>query len=149
MTDNRKIIFQEHHSTPSGDVVAMNKHDDACYEEAPTIEIPRNDFDFLMQVFDKYETSKTKRAEVQRNYFKSNKKTYYERQKKWRDGHKLEINVRRRERYAEKKLIKIPDAPEEEASEQALSLPSVPLEPPEPPEPPEPREPLAPLASED
>ena len=120
-SSNKKVKFQIAKMTPEGDVVALNKHDASCYDEAPTVEIPKNDFDYLMQIFDKFEESKAKRAEVQRNYFENNKKSYYERQKKWRDGHKMEINIRRRERYAERKAeaaaLKSLDAPAAEASD--------------------------------
>ena len=74
-----------------------------CYDKGEVIEIPQNDFNFYMSVFEKFEKCKEKRAECQRNYYLNNKSQYYERQKKWRDGHKVELNKRRREKYALKK----------------------------------------------
>ena len=89
--------------------IALNVNDDSCYENAPVIEIPKEDFDFYMQIFEKYETDKKKRYAVQKRYFENNKKTYYERQKKWRDGHKLDLNAKRRAKYAKGKMPTNPD----------------------------------------
>jgi hypothetical protein len=99
-----QVKFKDHVQDVAGNVIATNINDDSCYENAPVMEISREDFDFYMQVFACYETDKKKRAECQKKYFQNNKKSYYERQKKWRDGHKVDLNKRRRERYAEKKL---------------------------------------------
>jgi hypothetical protein len=98
-----QVKFQEHVQDVAGNIIAVNKNDDSCYENAPKMEIAIEDFDFYMQVFSNYEKDKKKRAECQKKYFQNNRKTYYERQKKWRDGHKIDFNKKRRERYAELK----------------------------------------------
>jgi hypothetical protein len=102
-----QVKFKEHVQDIAGNIIATNKNDSACYENAPVMEIAKEDFDFYMQVFACYETDKKKRAECQKKYFQNNKKTYYERQKKWRDGHKVDLNKKRRERYAQTKKLKI------------------------------------------
>ncbi len=104
-----QVKFQEHVQDVAGNVIAINKNDDSCYENAPKMEIAIEDFDFFMQVFENYEKDKKKRAECQKKYFQNNRKSYYERQKKWRDGHKLDFNKKRRERYAAQKKITICD----------------------------------------
>ena len=102
-----QVKFKEHVQDVAGNIIAINKNDDSCYEKAPTMEIAVEDFDFYMQVFSNYENDKKKRAECQKKYFQNNRKTYYERQKKWRDGHKVDLNKKRRDRYAEQKKINI------------------------------------------
>ena len=87
-----------------GNCVAYNMNTPECYEKGEVISIPQNDFNFYMSVFEKFEKCKEKRAECQRNYYLNNKSEYYQRQKKWRDGKKLELNKRRREKYALAKL---------------------------------------------
>ena len=81
--------------------IALNMNNEECYKDAPVVEIPKEDFDFYMQIFAKYETDKKKRQAVQKRYFENNKKSYYERQKKWRDGHKVDLNAKRRAKYRE------------------------------------------------
>ena len=99
--------IKDHVQDAAGNIIAINKNDESCYEKAPVMEIAKEDFDFYMQVFDNYEKDKKKRAECQKKYFQNNKKTYYERQKKWRDGHKVDLNKKRRDRYAQNKLDSI------------------------------------------
>ena len=105
--DNKQLKCKEHWTNSDGDKVALNMNTDECFDNAPVVEIPKEDFDYYMQVFEKYETDKKKRAECQKKYFQNNKKSYYERQKKWRDGHKMKLNLRRREKYAENKLLDV------------------------------------------
>lgn len=119
-----QVKIVDHVQDVAGNIVAVNKNTDECYEKAPTMEIAIEDFDFYMQVFDNYEKDKKKRAECQRKYFENNKKTYYERQKKWRDGHKLDLNKKRRDRYhAQQKLKKLAIT-----CDELPPPPSVPLE---------------------
>ena len=86
-----------------GNIISYNMNTPECFDKGEVIEIPQNDFNFYMSVFEKFEKNAKKKAECQRNYYLNNKKSYYERQKKWRDGKKLELNKRRREKYALKK----------------------------------------------
>lgn len=98
-----QVKIKDHATDVAGNVISINKNDDACYEKAPTMEIAIEDFDFYMQVFSNYEKDKKKRAECQKKYFQKDKAKYYERQKKWRDGHKVDLNSKRRARYAAQK----------------------------------------------
>ena len=93
---DKQVKFIDHEQHLDGKVTAINKNDASCYENAPVMEITPEDFDFFMTVFDNYETDKAKRAASQKKYFESNRKSYYERQKKWRDGHKVDLNRKRR-----------------------------------------------------
>ena len=102
-----EIVKQETIEKINEDVIATNINSGECYKDAPVVEIPKADFDYYMQIFEKYETNKVKRAECQKRYFQNNKKAYYERQKKWRDGHKVDLNAKRRERYANKKIMDV------------------------------------------
>lgn len=87
-----------------GNIISYNMNTPECFDKGEVIEIPQNDFNFYMSVFEKFEKNEKKKAECQRNYYLNNKKSYYERQKKWRDGKKVELNKRRREKYALAKL---------------------------------------------
>ena len=119
-----QVKFKDHVQDIAGNIICMNKNDNECYEKAPTMEIAIEDFDFYMQVFSNYEKDKQKRAECQKRYFQNNKQKYYERQKKWRDGHKLDLNKKRRDRYrAQQKLKKLTIT-----CDELPPLPSVPLE---------------------
>ena len=102
-----ETIKQETIEKINDDVIATNINSGECFTDAPIVEIPKADFDYYMGVFEKYEKDKVKRAECQKKYFQNNKKSYYERQKKWRDGHKMKLNLRRREKYAENKLLDV------------------------------------------
>lgn len=102
--EDKQIKINDITQDTKGNCVAYNMNTPECYEKGEVISIPQNDFNFYMSVFEKFEKCKEKRAECQRNYYLNNKSEYYQRQKKWRDGKKLELNKRRREKYALAKL---------------------------------------------
>ena len=118
-----QVKFQDHVQDVAGNIIATNVNDASCYENAPVMEIAKEDFDFYMQVFACYETDKKKRAACQKKYFQNNRKTYYERQKKWRDGHKLDLNSKRRAVYAARKKLNTLTC--DESPQQQYALPSV------------------------
>ncbi len=114
--EDMQVKIKDFSQDMAGNTIAYNMNTPECYEKGEVIEIPQNDFNFYMQVFEKYETNEKKRAECQRKYYLKNKKSYYERQKKWRDGKKVELNKRRREKYALKKLEATSEAATSEAA---------------------------------
>ena len=101
--EDMQVKIKDFANNEEGQTIAYNMNTPECYEKGEVIEIPQNDFNFYMSVFEKFEKCKEKRAECQRNYYLNNKSQYYQRQKKWRDGKKVELNKRRREKYALKK----------------------------------------------
>ena len=117
--EDMQVKIKDFANNDDGQTVAYNMNTPECYENGEVIEIPQNDFNFYMSVFEKFEKCKEKRAECQRKYYLNNKSAYYERQKKWRDGKKLELNKKRREKYALKKLNN-PDT-----ADDAVSVPVV------------------------
>lgn len=108
--EDMQVKIKDFANNTEGQTIAYNMNTPECYDKGEVIEIPQNDFNFYMSVFEKFEKCKEKRAECQRNYYLNNKSQYYERQKKWRDGHKLELNKRRREKYALKKSASTSEA---------------------------------------
>ena len=102
--EDKQVKIKDFAQDTKGNTIAYNMNTPECYDKGEVIEIPQNDFNFYMSVFEKFEKCKEKRAECQRNYYLNNKSEYYQRQKKWRDGKKVELNKRRREKYALAKL---------------------------------------------
>jgi hypothetical protein len=117
---DKQVKFIDHEKHLNGKVTAINKNDASCYEDAPVMPIAREDFDFFMTVFENYENDKAKRAASQKKYFENNRASYYERQKKWRDGHKVDLNKKRREKYARDKLSISHDEPQPPLTDQNL-----------------------------
>ena len=117
--EDMQVKIKDFAQDTKGNCVAYNMNTPECFDKGEVIEIPQNDFNFYMSVFEKFEKCKEKRAECQRNYYLNNKASYYERQKKWRDGKKVDLNKKRRERYAAAKL-NTPDT-----ADDAVSVPSV------------------------
>lgn len=102
--EDMQVKIKDFSKNSDGKTIAYNINNSECFKNSEVVEIPQNDFNFYMSIFEKFEKDKEKRAQIQRNYFLNNKKSYYQRQKKWRDGHKLELNKKRREKYALKKI---------------------------------------------
>ncbi len=120
--EDKQVKIKDFAQDMAGNTIVYNMNTPECFEKSEVIEIPQNDFNFYMSVFEKFEKCKEKRAECQRKYYLNNKKSYYERQKKWRDGHKVELNKKRREKYALNKINNLCIA------DDAVAVPSVKVE---------------------
>lgn len=83
--------------------LCMNEMNESSFEDAPTISVKKEDYEFLLDCFENFNKDKKKKAEIQKRYFENHKKEYYERQKKWRDNNRVRINLNRRKKYNEKK----------------------------------------------
>lgn len=123
--EDKQVKIKDFAQDIAGNTIAYNMNTPECYEKGEVIEIPQNDFNFYMSVFEKFEKCKEKRAECQRKYYLNNKSQYYQRQKKWRDGHKVELNKKRREKYAAAKLGSTNASNNLGIADDAVSVPSV------------------------
>lgn len=108
----------------NGKKLCMNQMSESSFEDAPTISVKKEDYEFLLDTLENFNKNKVKRAEIQRRYFENHKGEYYARQKKWRDQNRIRINASRRDKYSSGMVTvgEIESMPEEKIIDDGMLL---------------------------
>ena len=58
----------------NGKKLCMNQMSESSFEDAPTISVNKDDYEFLLDTLENFNKNKEKRAEIQRRYFENHKR---------------------------------------------------------------------------